>query len=420
MNTPIKGLRWYIVGMLCLATSLNYLDRQTLSVLAGTIKEQLNISTIQYSYITSAFLISYTIMYAVSGRIVDFLGSRKSFIIFVSGWSIANVLHAFARTALQFSFFRFLLGATEPANFPAGVKAVSEWFPVRERALAIGIFNSGTAIGSSLAAPLVAFCALQWGWRSAFVAGGILGIIWVIAWIFIYQTPRNHPRLSPEELQLIESDEAPQATPPKSVPILKILATREAWGCILARLFTDPLSYLFIFWIPLFLQQERGFNLKDIGMYGWIPYVALAIGNILGGAIPRYLIKQGWTLNRARKTVMFIATCLMPTCFILITIVTSPTWAIVFISIAMFCHAAWANITLPAEVFEKHVVGSVTGFGGAVGSLVSAVAMLMIGQTVAVQSFTPVFIIYSALPITAFILVCLLIKELGQIRKLSG
>jgi len=243
MKKPIKGLRWYIVGMLCLATALNYLDRQTLSVLAGTIKEQLHISTIQYSYITSAFLISYTIMYAVSGRVVDFLGSRKSFIIFVSGWSIANVLHAFARTAMQFSFFRFLLGATEPANFPAGVKAVSEWFPVRERALAIGIFNSGTAIGSALAAPLVALCALQWGWRSAFVAGGILGAIWVVAWIFIYQTPRNHPRLSPEELQLIESDDAPTEVQPKPPSILNILSTREAWGCILARLITDPLSY---------------------------------------------------------------------------------------------------------------------------------------------------------------------------------
>jgi len=418
MKAPIKGLRWYIVGMLCLATALNYLDRQTLSVLAGTIKEQLHISTIQYSYITSAFLISYTIMYAVSGRVVDFLGSRKSFIIFVSGWSVANILHAFAKTALQFSFFRFLLGAAEPANFPAGVKAVSEWFPVRERALAIGIFNSGTAIGSALAAPIVAMCALQWGWRSAFVVGGVLGAIWVVAWIFIYQTPRNHPRLSAEELQLIESDDAPQAVEATPPSILRILSTREAWGCILARLFTDPLSYLFIFWIPLFLQQERGFDLKAIGMFGWIPYLALAIGNILGGAVPRYLIKHGWSLNRSRKTVMFIATCLMPTCFILITIVTSPAWAIVFISIAMLCHAAWANITLPAEVFEKHVVGSITGLGGAVGSLVSAVAMLLIGKTVAVQSFTPVFVIYSALPIIAFILVCLLIKELGQIRKI--
>jgi ACS family hexuronate transporter-like MFS transporter len=406
--------------MLCLATALNYLDRQTLSVLAGTIKEQLHISTVQYSYITSSFLISYTIMYAVSGRIVDWLGSRKSFMVFVSGWSLANVLHAFAQTTLQFSFFRFLLGATEPANFPAGIKAVTEWFPMRERALAVGIFNSGTAIGSTLAAPIVAWCALTWDWRSAFVVGGILGGIWVIAWAFVYQLPRNHPRLSPEELQLIEADDVPQEVQHKSAPIMRILSTREAWGCILARFFTDPLSYLFIFWIPLFLQQERGFDLKEIGMYGWIPYVVMTIGNILGGAIPNYLVRRGWTLNRARKTMMLIASILMPTSFILITRVHSPAWAIVFISVAMFCHALWANITLPAEVFEKHVVGSVTGFGGAVGSLVSAASMLLIGQTVAVKSFTPIFVIYSTLPITAFILVCILIKELGHIRKIPA
>jgi len=420
MKTKIKGLRWYIVGLLCLATALNYLDRQTLSVLAKTIMEQLHISEMQYSYFTFAFLLSYTIMYAVSGRLVDILGSRKSFAVFVSGWSVANVLHAFARTALHFSIFRFLLGATEPANFPAGVKAVSEWFPVRERALAVGIFNSGTAIGSTLAAPLVALCTLAFGWRSAFVAGGILGAVWVVIWLFAYRLPREHPRLDPEELKLIEGDEPPAQGRPETVSIRRILGMREAWGCILARLFTDPLSYFFIFWIPLFLQKERGFDLKAIGMYGWIPYVASAIGNILGGAIPRYLIRCGWTLNRARKTVMFLASCLMPACFIMITIVPSPVWAVVLISIAMFCHAAWANITLPAEVFEKHVVGSVTGFGGAVGSLVSAVTMLFIGKTVTVTSFTPVFVIYSVLPMTAFILVWILVKDLGRIRKVSA
>ena len=409
-----------MVGMLCLATALNYLDRQTLSVLAGTIKEQLQISTGQYSYITFAFLLSYTIMYAVSGRLVDLLGSRKSFMLFVSGWSVANMLHAFARTALQFSVFRFLLGATEPANFPAGVKAVSEWFPARERALAIGIFNSGTAIGSALAAPLVAWCALTWGWRSAFVAGGILGAVWVAAWAFVYRLPRDHPRLAPEELKLIEGDEPPRQGPVEKVSIGRILRMREAWGCILARLFTDPLSYFFIFWMPLFLQQERGYDLKAIGMYGWIPYVGLAAGNIAGGAIPRYFIRRGWTLNRSRKTVMLFASCLMPACFILITRVPSPGWALALISGAMFCHAAWANIALPAEVFEKHVVGSVTGFGGAVGSLVSAATMLLIGQTVEVKSFTPVFVIYSALPITAFLLVCLLVKDLGRIRKVPA
>src|SRR5262245_30135540 len=163
-----KNLRWYVAGMLCLASELNYLDRQTLSVLADTIQRELKLSTVEYSYITTSFLVSYTIMYAVSGRLIDFLGTRRGFMVFVSGWSVANMLHAFARTALQFSFFRVLLGATEPANFPAGVKAVSEWFPMRERALAVGIFNAGTALGSAVATPVVSFIALTWGWQYAF------------------------------------------------------------------------------------------------------------------------------------------------------------------------------------------------------------------------------------------------------------
>src|SRR3954471_22160341 len=181
----IPGLRWYIVVMLCLASELNYLDRQTLSVLAKTIQDELHISTMQYAGITSAFLYSYTIMYAVSGRLVDWLGTRRSFIIFLSGWSVADILHAFARTARQFPFFPPLLGAAEPANFPAGVRAAAEWFPMRERPLAVGIFNAGTALGAALAAPLVAWIALTWHWRYAFVFGGVLGFVWVIAWTII-------------------------------------------------------------------------------------------------------------------------------------------------------------------------------------------------------------------------------------------
>ena len=243
----IPGLRWYMVGLLCMASELNYLDRQTLSVLAQTIQDELKISTQQYSYITSSFLISYTLMYAVSGRLVDWLGTRRSFLIFVTGWSIANMLHGLARTAAHFTIFRFLLGATEPANFPAGVKGVAEWFPMRERALAVGIFNAGTAIGSAMAAPFVGFIALAWGWRWAFVAGGALGLVWVAIWAVAYQHPREHPRLSAEELALIEADRPASEENPPAVPIGRLLGMREAWGCILAHALTDPISYFLFF-----------------------------------------------------------------------------------------------------------------------------------------------------------------------------
>src|SRR5215510_2888388 len=203
---PIKNLRWYIAIMLCLASTLNYLDRQTLSVLADTIQRELHLSTVDYSRITSSFLISYAVMYAVSGRIIDVFGTRRGFITFASGWSIANMLHALASTGLQLRFFRFLLGATEPANFPAGVKAVSEWFPMHERALAVGIFNAGTALGSALAVPVVSWIALTWGWRYAFVATGAVGFLWVIVWTLFYRLPQDHPRLSESERKLILSD----------------------------------------------------------------------------------------------------------------------------------------------------------------------------------------------------------------------
>lgn len=196
---PIKNLRWYIAGMLCLSSELNYLDRQTLSVLAATIQADLQLTDVDYSRVTSAFLISYTIMYAVSGKLVDILGTRRSFLIFVSSWSVANMLHGFARSASQLAFFRFLLGAAEPANFPGGVKAVSEWFPMRERALAVGIFNAGTALGGALAVPIVSFIALQWGWRWAFVGTGSLGFVWVAAWAAFYRLPQDHPRITAEE-----------------------------------------------------------------------------------------------------------------------------------------------------------------------------------------------------------------------------
>jgi ACS family hexuronate transporter-like MFS transporter len=414
----IPGLRWYIVAMLCISTQINYLDRQTLSILAHTITAELNLTMIEYSRITSAFLVSYTIMYAVSGLLIDRIGVRRSLIVFATGWSIANILHAFARTAMQFSVFRFLLGATEPANFPAGIKAVSEWFPLRERALAVGIFNGGAAIGSAIAAPLISFIALSWGWRYAFVFGGLLGLIWVITFAIFYRTPRLHPWLSSKELSFIESDPiSPQAG--QKLSIGRLLRIRSVWGCIVVRMLLDPISYFFIFWTPLFLQQERGFDLADIGKYSGIPFVALALGNVAGGLIPRSLVGRGWSLNRSRKSVMLTVSLLMPVCCLLITQVTTPSVAITLISAAMFCHGAWAFMALPAEVFPKEHVGTITGFAGAMGGLTGIITQQIIGWTVQNASFAPIFIVCAFIYIIAFVTVSLLIGKLGEIRDLS-
>lgn len=417
MKKPIKHLRWYIAGMLCLASELNYLDRQTLSVLADTIQRELSITTVQYSYITSSFLVSYTIMYAVSGRLIDRIGTRRGFLYFVSGWSVANMLHALANTALQFSFFRFLLGATEPANFPAGVKAVSEWFPMRERALAVGIFNAGTALGSALATPIVSFIALTWGWRYAFVITGAIGFIWVTIWWLSYRLPQDHPRLSKEERQLILSDTEGETERP--APMGQLLRMREAWGCIVARMLIDPVSYFLFFWTPKYLQQERGFDLADLGKFGWVPFAALTLGNLASGGIPRLLISRGWSVNRARKGTMLAVSCAMPLFCFLITQAASPMTALALMATIMFGHAAWGNIILPAEVFPKSAVGTVSGFGGALGGLAGVITQLSIGWVVQNLSFTPIFAVVSVMYLLAFVLVHWLIGELGRVRQLA-
>jgi ACS family hexuronate transporter-like MFS transporter len=405
--------------MLCLSSELNYLDRQTLSVLAATIQQDLRLTDVDYSRVTSAFLVSYTIMYAVSGKLVDVLGTRRSFLLFVSGWSVANMLHGFARTAGQLAFFRFLLGAAEPANFPGGVKAVSEWFPMRERALAVGIFNAGTALGGALAVPVVSFIALQWGWRWAFVATGSLGFLWVALWAAFYRLPHEHPRITAEERELILSDSRaePAASP---VPISRLLRMREAWGCILARVLTDPVSYFLNFWIPKYLQSERGFSLADIGRYGWIPFAALAAGNLFSGAMPRWLVARGWPLDRARKATMLAVSLVMPVLCFLVTRVEGAAAALVVMSALFFGHSAWGNITLPAEVFPRHVVGTVSGLGGALGGLTGIVSQLAIGWVVTNLSFAPLFAAMSMTYLVAFALVQVLVGELGRVRDVNS
>ncbi|HWH70008.1 MAG TPA: MFS transporter, partial [Candidatus Sulfotelmatobacter sp.] len=351
---PIRHLRWYIALLLCLASQLNYLDRQTLSVLASTIQKELSLTDRDYSIITTTFLWTYAVAYALSGFMVDRLGSRRSFMTFVSGWSLANMLHALARSLPGLAVCRSLLALMEPANFPAGLKAITEWFPVRERALAVGIFNSGTAFGNALAIPVAAFLTLHYGWRSAFVFTGALGFVWVAAWGWFYRLPQDHPRLSPQEHALIFEGREAEAGDNQKISILQLLKMPAAWGCMLARLFTDPISYFLFFWTPKYLESERGFDLKQVGMYAWIPFAALTVGNLFSGAMPRILIGRGWTLNRARKSTMLLVSVGMLIACFLVTKAPTPGWAVVMLALVMFGHAAWGNMTLPAEVFPKN------------------------------------------------------------------
>ncbi len=415
---PVPGLRWWIAGLLCLSTSLNYLDRQALSVLAETIQQDLGLTTADYGRITSAFLVSYAVMYLVGGRLVDVLGTRASFIVFVSSWSVANMLHGFASTLRHLLACRLLLGAAEPANFPAGVKAVTEWFPMRERALAVGIFNSGTAVGSALSIPVVSWIALQWGWQWAFVVTGALGFVWLAAWVPFYRLPREHPRLGAAERELILAGERAEPVGGK-VPLGALLRLPETWGCVAARVLTDPVSYFLFFWTPKYFQQARGFDLGQVGTWVWIPFVSLTVGNLAGGAIPRLLVARGWSVDRARKGVMAsISLLLMPVSCFLVTRVASPPAAVVVMAAIMFCHACWANITLPAEVFPKRVVGTVSGLAGALGAVAGAATQLGIAALVERVSYAPVFAGCAALYLAAYLLVHLLVPRLGVVREL--
>jgi MFS transporter, ACS family, hexuronate transporter len=414
---PIRNLRYYIAAVLCLATALNYLDRQTLSVLAHTIQSELKLSEVDYSYITSAFLFSYTIMYAVSGALVDRLGVRVAYIFSVFGWSVANMLHGLASGALQLAGFRVLLGVFEPANFPAGVRAVAEWFPMRERALGVGIFNSGAAIGGLVAVPVVSFLGVNYGWRWAFVVTGGCGFLWLVLWLLFYRPPASHPRLSESEREFIEEGAVETAKEP-AVALRPLLGMRATWGCALARVFTDPISYFLNFWIPKYLQQEQGFSLADLGASAWVPYAGFSAGMILGGAIPLWLVKRGWSVNRARKTTMFVDSCMLAVCFVSLLWVKSPGLALGLLTVLMFGHGAWGNVTIPAEVFPKNAVGTVSGLGGTVGGAAGILTQLAIGRIAGKAGFGPLFAFCGVLYLLAFAAVHFLAGELGVIRHI--
>ncbi|MDR2919249.1 MAG: MFS transporter [Tannerella sp.] len=419
-----KTVRWKIALLLCLVSGLNCLDRNSFAILATTIQSEFNWSDADYADITAIFVFSYTLMYAVSGSIIDKIGTRKGLAVFAGSWSLVSMLHAFAGSITQFSIVRFFLGITESGNFPGGVKASTEWFPLKERALAIGIFNAGTAIGAALAVPIVSFLALYFGWRIAFIVTGLLGFIWLFFWLKYYHLPKDHPRITEEEKAYILQDEdaSLQKEQPDKTPVkLKQLLTRkETWGCFSARIFIDPVTYFLLFWIPKYLQDVQGLSLSELGVTAWLPYTAMGIGTILGGVLPRYLINNyAWSLNKARKTVMVVSSLAIPVlCYILFA-GSSIVLAIACISGVMLAHGLWANITIPSEIYPKKVQATITGLGGTLGGITSVISQKMIGATVGMHSYLPVFIYIGIAYLISLLCVQLLVGKLGIIRDFN-
>jgi len=417
LKSKFKKLRWLIATLLFLATVINYIDRQTLSIAIPVIRDELGITNSDYSRIVFAFLLAYTIMQVVSGKVIDRLGTRTGFSIFISWWSIASILHMFANTVAGFSFFRFLLGMGEAGNWPGSVKTIAEWFPAKERALAAGFFNSGSSLGAVIAPPLISWIIISYGWRKAFLITGALGFFWLIAWLYLYHTPERHPRISAKELSEIKEGRpiSGEATG-SELRWVDLFRYRQLWALMAARILSDPVWWFYVFWLPEYLKRQRNFSIALIGMLAWIPFLFADIGNFVGGGTSSYLIKRGWSVGRARKTVMCISAAAM-VAGIPAVLTSNSGYSLALISLVTLAYSSWAAnlITLPTDIFPKEVVASVYGVAGTAAGIGGMSFTLITGVVVDRFSYVPIFIAAGLLPILAAITLVLLIGKVEPI-----
>ena len=370
-ESPIGKYRWTVVALLFFGTTINYLDRQVIGLLKDDLSDEFNWSETDYSNIVMAFSAAYAIGLLLFGRIVDRIGTKRGYAVSVVIWSIAAMAHALARSTIGFAWARISLGLGEGGNFPAAIKAVTEWFPKRQRAFATGLFNSGTNIAAMTGPPLIAWIATAYGWQQAFFWTGAIGFIWLIFWWIYYDVPAGQKRLGRAELQYINSD-APEAAPEKEAPVgwLQLIRVRQTWAFIIGKLLPDPVWWFYLFWIPSYFNTTYGLDLKNSAIHISTVYVVASFGSIFGGYLSGYFIRRGWPVYKARKTAMLLfALCVVPVIFVQ---ATSNIWvAVALISLGAAAHQAWsANIyTTASDMFPKRAVSSVVGIGGMAGSL---------------------------------------------------
>jgi MFS transporter, ACS family, aldohexuronate transporter len=426
----IPKLVWIIAALLLSVTLINYTDRLTMSVLVGEIRQSLHLDETDYWQIVSLFFVAYAVMYAVSGCIVDWLGTRRGMALFVGFWSVCQVLHGFAFGKWSFAACRFGLGLAEPGSFPAATKAVGEWFPPQRRALGVGIFNAGSSVGAALASPLAAFVALRFGWRAAFVFTGALGFVWLVFWLFLYQPPQQNRWLSrkeAEELKIagVVSETASIKTPvaKKRVNWFGVLTSRAGFMLVLSRFLTDPVIYFVIFGLPDYLEKERGFNLKMVGQYAWVPYAFGGLAYLVGGWLSGRLMQAGWSLAKSRKTAMTVGAALLPSA-ILAPLVPSAWMAIAATCVIVMGHSIWVGnlMTLPADMFPADEVATAAGFSGMGGAIGGALAFWFTGSIISHFSYLPIFICAGLMHPIAILLVWWLLPEkfFGTKKEASG
>lgn len=437
-------VRWVICALLFFATTINYVDRQIIGILKPTLVAEFGWTDERtYAAIVFSFQLAYAIGLLLAGRIMDKLGTRLGLALAVVLWSVAAIAHAGAHwmpgltlptlnldattgltvvslsaAAAGFALVRFFLGLAEAGNFPASIKAVAEWFPKRERAFATGIFNSGSNVGALLTPLAVPWITLHWGWQAAFVATGALGFLWLAFWLIFYHEPETHPRLSPAELAYIRSDPTEAVTPLKWT---RLIGYRQAWAFAIGKFLTDPIWWLYLFWIPDFFSRNHGLDLKSIGLPLVVIYLVADVGSIGGGWLSSAFIKRGWTVNRSRKTAMLI--CALAVVPIVFAARVSNLWvAVALVSLAAAAHQGWsANVfTLVSDTFPRRAVGSVVGFGGMAGAVGGMLVSIVVGAILqSMKSYVPIFLIAGFAYLVALAIIHFLVPTLAP-AKLGG
>ena len=443
----IKGLRWWVIGLIALAAVINYIDRQALGVLWPDIAESMfpNMDADGrkeiYAWITGSFIFFYAGGQAIFGKIFDWIGTRIGFAISIGVWSLATALHAFAGGAWSFAIFRSILGLAEAGNWPGAAKGNAEWFPAKERAFAQGLFNSGAAIGGIVAIPLIAFMTIYFSWQMIFIIVGLIGLLWLIPWLFIVKAPPEyHPNISEKEKKYILSG---QITKDESVDsseynptTVQLFKHRESWGVILASAAIDPIWWLFVAWIPIYLNGVYGMDVKTIGIYGWVPYVGAMFGAWFGGLLAQNRIKVGWSINKTRKRVITLGCLIMfPSFFLLIdpsafasvfnsvfgflgANMNSPTAAVIIMAIILFgFQTSIGNVqTLPSDMFSKNSVGTLSGFAGMAAKLAVFGFTILVPWLTRGENYAPAFYVGAALTAAALFAVWVLIPKVEKLK----
>ncbi|XUU60815.1 MFS transporter [Erythrobacter sp. HA6-11] len=422
----LKGkLRYWIVILVAIATVINYIDRGALGFLWPEISKELEMTEYDYAIILNVFTFAYAFGQSIFGKIFDWIGTRMGFVLSIVVWSAATILHAFARGLLTFAIFRALLGVAEAGNWPGATKANAEWFPIDERALAQGIFNSGAAIGGIVSAPIIGLLFVWLGsWQATFIAIGALGFLWLVPWLIVYKSgPDAHPWISAEEREYIltgqrnvETNEVADYAPDTK----EILSRKESWGVIMASFFLDPIWWLFVGWLPIYLSKTYGFGVEEIAIYAWIPYVGAMFGAWFGGLLAGNRIKAGWSVNRTRKTVIALGGLIMLVSLLATTQAATPLFAVLLMAAILFgFQTAVGNIqTLPSDFYSGKSVGTLAGFAGTAAKL-AVVGLNFLIPVITVTSYAPAFIVGAGLAIATVLSVLILCPDIKPLKPKS-